>query len=133
MSDAPGGFDDAGTLLQPKVRAPAADARFALVVIEGPDAGKSYVIDAACPSRVLVGQSEACAFQVTDREVSRRHAALEPAGAHLRITDLGSTNGTYVDGVRVLDALLRGGEIVRMGSTALRVDVDDRPASVRIS
>jgi DNA-binding NtrC family response regulator len=47
----------------------------------------------------------------------------------VRITDLGSTNGTFVDGVRVLDAYLRQGELVRIGSTALRLEVA-RPTSV---
>jgi DNA-binding NtrC family response regulator len=40
----------------------------------------------------------------------------------LRLTDLGSTNGTFVDGVRVFDAELRGGETVRVGETLLRVE-----------
>jgi two-component system, NtrC family, response regulator HydG len=95
---------------------------YALVVTAGPDCGQVFAVDGALPARVLVGTSEACTIRLTDREVSRRHAALEYAGRWLRLADLGSTNGTTVEGVTVLDALLRGGETVRMGTTTFRVE-----------
>jgi transcriptional regulator with GAF, ATPase, and Fis domain len=63
--------------------------------------------------------------------VSRRHAALEPAGDLLRLTDLGSTNGTRVQDLTVVEVLLRGGEVVRLGDTALRIvrlDSGEHPA-----
>jgi hypothetical protein len=101
---------------------PPAGAVFALTVTSGPDRGKSLTLDGSQALRVLIGQSPACDVRLTDREVSRRHAALEPRGAALRITDLGSTNGTYVDRVRVIEAELVGGEFVRLGGTLLRVD-----------
>ena len=47
---------------------------------------------------------------------------MELVGRRIRIRDHDSTNGTFVDGVAIVDAYLRGGEVVRMGSTALRVD-----------
>src|SRR6185436_12302858 len=53
----------------------------------------------------------------------RRHAAFELAGARLRVTDLGSTNGTWVQGLAVLDGFLAGGEVVRIGETSIRVDL----------
>lgn len=94
---------------------------FALTITSGPDKGRRYAIDVNAP-RVLLGQSESCAIRIGDREVSRRHAAIEHAGNALRIVDLGSTNGTRVDRVRIVEALLTGGEILRVGSTTLRVD-----------
>ncbi len=83
--------------------------------------GQCLVVDGAGPGRLLVGKSPACALRLDDPEVSRRHAALELAGKRLRITDLGSTNGTLVDGVSVLDAWLSGGETLRLGSTTISV------------
>jgi transcriptional regulator with GAF, ATPase, and Fis domain len=106
----------------------AAGSRFLLRrvrVIEGPDAGKQFVLDPNAPSRILLGTSPACSIRVTDPTVSRRHAALEPVGQRYRLTDLGSTNGTFVDSVAVLDAYLRGGEIVRIGATALQAELDE--------
>jgi DNA-binding NtrC family response regulator len=100
--------------------------RLRLVVVEGPDAGKAFELDAAAPSRLLVGTSPACFVKLTDPTVSRRHAALEPTakGAY-RVHDLGSTNGTVVDGVRIDGAYVRGGEHVRFGSTAVRLETTE--------
>ena len=97
--------------------------RLRLVVTEGPDAGSAFELDASAPSRLLVGTSPACVIKLSDPTVSRRHAAFEPTpkGA-FRLNDLGSTNGTVVDGVRVGEAFVRGGEHVRFGSTAVRLE-----------
>jgi transcriptional regulator with GAF, ATPase, and Fis domain len=100
-----------------------------LEVIEGPDTGARFELDANAPSRILLGTSPVCAVRLSDRTVSRRHAALEPVGQRYRVTDLGSTNGTVVDGVAICDGYLRGGEVVRVGGTALRVHADE-PAEV---
>jgi DNA-binding NtrC family response regulator len=104
----------------------AAAARFDLVVTEGPDRGASFVLDGTQPGRVLLGTSPACAFRLTDNEVSRRHVALELASGGVRITDLGSTNGTFVDRVKIVEADLQGEEVIRVGSTLLRVERRDR-------
>ncbi len=103
-------------------RVPKPRASFALTVVEGPATGARVVVEASEPSRVLVGSSEACALRVDDPLVSRRHLALDLGEDGLRITDLDSTNGTFVDGVTLIDGFLRGGEIVRIGETAIRVD-----------
>ncbi len=116
---------------------PAGSLRsFVLRVMSGPDSGKSFPVDAHSGERVLVGQSAACAVRLADPSVSRRHAALELAGSGLRLTDLGSTNGTFVEAVRVYDAALTGGEAVRLGDTVLRLEVgeaadDPLPAQTR--
>jgi DNA-binding NtrC family response regulator len=95
---------------------------FELRVTAGPDAGKVVVVDAtATGGPLLAGKSATCALQLGDDEVSRRHASFEPDGATLRLEDLGSTNGTFVNGVRVYAAALLGGESVQLGSTVVRV------------
>jgi|CZKU01.1.fsa_nt_gi two-component system response regulator HydG len=95
-----------------------------VVVIEGPDANREFDLDPNKPSRILLGTSEVCDLRLTDPTVSRRHAAFEAAGMRYRITDLESTNGTFVDGVQIVEGFVRGGEIVRCGSTAMRLEVD---------
>src|SRR5690349_10842841 len=117
-------FDQQPTAVQSR---PGEDGRatapvFALVVTSGPAKGTRFVIDPTRPGSTLVGKSETCAVRVVDREVSRRHASLECVGGALRITDLATTNGTYVDQVHVLSADLHGGEVVRVGSTTMRVE-----------
>jgi DNA-binding NtrC family response regulator len=100
----------------------AESASFRLVVVEGFDAGRELHIDGAEPSRVLVGKGPTADFKLVDPSVSRRHLALEIERGRLRVTDLGSTNGTRIDDHEVVDAYARGGEVVRIGSTALRVE-----------
>ena len=60
----------------PRVSAPFVGA-FELRVIEGPDAGKSMLIDDASPPRLYVGRSASCALTLEDPRVSRRHLAIE--------------------------------------------------------
>jgi transcriptional regulator with GAF, ATPase, and Fis domain len=96
-----------------------------VVVIEGPDADRVFDLDLNKPSRILLGTSEICDLRLTDATISRRHAAFEGVGKRYRLTDLHSTNGTFVDGVRIVEAYVRGGEIVRCGSTAMRLEVDE--------
>jgi DNA-binding NtrC family response regulator len=94
---------------------------FVLTIVAGPDVGRELRLDGSQPTRVLVGLSEACDLRLTDTSVSRRHAAFEVAGGRLHVCDLASADGTFVDGVCVGDAFLRGGETVRVGATALLV------------
>jgi DNA-binding NtrC family response regulator len=96
-------------------------ARWTLAVTAGPDAGLRVDIDPARSTRLLAGLSSTCELRLTDRSVSRRHVALDVTASGLRVVDLASTNGTTVNGVRVVEALLRGGEIVRIGATAIEV------------
>jgi transcriptional regulator with GAF, ATPase, and Fis domain len=95
------------------------------VVIEGPDAGKEFTLDPTSPTRILVGTSPACEMRLTDPTVSRRHASFEPVGLRYKLKDFESTNGTFVDGVAILEAFVGGDEIVRMGGTALRLERGD--------
>lgn len=123
MASNDGGFPDAPTVSLSELRVgETSGATYELAVIEGPDVGVRIRLDPTRPSRVLIGTSAACDARLTDPGVSRRHAAVEVDGRRMRIVDLGSTNGTIVDGVMIGEAYLRGGETVRMGGTALRVD-----------
>lgn len=97
---------------------------FEVRVTSGPDAGRSLAISPRSAGRLLVGTSESCALRLGDRRASRRHLALDADNGYLRVTDLGSTNGTTVNGLRVADVFCQGGEIVVVGDTTLRIDVD---------
>jgi FHA domain len=58
-----------------------------------------------------------------DDFVSSRHAVLEPRSDGLWVEDIGSTNGTFVNGARVTTArVLQAGDVVRIGQTDLRVE-----------
>jgi two-component system response regulator HydG len=97
---------------------------FVLRVVAGPDTGKTLTVDpsASDGARVLLGQSPACTLRLDDRAVSRRHAAIDLDGGALHLRDLGSTNGTFVNGLHAFDVILNGGETVHLGSTVVRVE-----------
>ncbi|HEY2513158.1 MAG TPA: sigma 54-interacting transcriptional regulator [Polyangiaceae bacterium] len=116
---------DPTTLLRnPPAMQPVTSPGCTLTVVSGPGAGAQHRIDDLTTRRVLLGQSVACDVKLEDRSVSRRHAALEMDSAGLRVVDLDSTNGTWVNGVRVKDAYLPAAAVVQVGSTSLRVDLD---------
>lgn len=79
------------------------------------------------PPRLLLGQaftigrSEDCEVRLEDSEVSRRHAWIELVKGTPRIRDLGSRNGTFVDGQRVAEAPLVLGSVVRVGASVALV------------
>ncbi len=132
-TDLRGLSDESSTTMQVRFDPTPTPKAFVLQVLEGPDAGLSAHLDGSQPSRILIGHSPACQIRLSDPTVSRRHVALEPMGQRVRILDLGSKNGTTVSTVPVLDAFLQGGEVIRIGSTAFRIDIADVPVSVRLS
>jgi DNA-binding NtrC family response regulator len=107
-----------------------ASPSFTLVVTDGPDRGARLEIDAASPTRLLIGQSAACALKLRDPHVSRRHVAIETTPSGLHVTDLRSTNGTFVGDVAIVEAYLAGGESLRVGETTIGVE---RSAAPRVT
>jgi DNA-binding NtrC family response regulator len=94
---------------------------YVLRVASGGEAGKSLVLDWNQTPSPVVGQSRVCDLTLHDPRVSRRHLSLSPEGHAVRLRDVGSTNGTRVGGVRVIDALLTGGEAIEIGDTSLKL------------
>lgn len=71
---------------------------------------------------VSIGRLPECTITLTDPNVSRRHAEIRP-GAAIVIADLGSTNGTKVNGLRIEgERVLSDGDIISVGSTHLRFE-----------
>jgi hypothetical protein len=69
--------------------------------------------------RVVIGRAKDCDIQLSDPNVSRRHAELRQEGATYWIVDLDSTNGVEVNGRRLKRAKLRPGDTIILGSTEL--------------
>jgi len=71
---------------------------------------------------IQVGRTEECELYIGDGSVSRKHAMIEPAGeGQISVTDLGSSNGTYVNGLAVRQATLKAGDIVQFGDAEFDV------------
>lgn len=72
---------------------------------------------------VVIGRLPDCDISLSDPNVSRRHTEVRVAGSGYLVADLGSTNGTKVNGVRIDgDRMLTDGDIVSVGSTHLRFE-----------
>lgn len=80
------------------------------------------------PRLRLVGRHRSCDLRVDSERISRRHCLLAPEGETLRVLDLGSTNGTRVNGHRVTEIHLNPGDILELAHLAYRLDLDRTPA-----
>lgn len=69
--------------------------------------------------RVVVGRLATCGIVIEDANVSREHAAFVQDGADWAIEDLGSTNGTLLNGRPIRRELLRDGDVIQTGVTKL--------------
>jgi len=87
--------------------------------------GRMHKLD---KSEVVLGRSSECQFQVDDDGISRRHAkvCIAPDGK-FQVIDLGSTNGTYLNGTRVDAAVLKDGDKIQIGSnTVVKFSLQDQ-------
>src|SRR5215218_6000162 len=96
--------------------------RVTLNVVAGPQTGRSFAFDQH--DTFMIGRSEDSHFCLPhDRFFSRHHCILEIAPPQAFLRDLGSTNGTFVNGVRVETAHLKHGDRIQGGGTVLEVAV----------
>jgi DNA-binding NtrC family response regulator len=91
--------------------------RFTVLVGRGPDARRITVAD----KPVRIGSGRSNELVLADPAVSAQHCRLEPDARGLVVRDLASTNGTFVQGVRISRARVSAGTQLRVGRTDLRV------------
>ncbi|MCK6455107.1 MAG: FHA domain-containing protein [Phycisphaerae bacterium] len=83
-------------------------------------------------SSFVVGRSEECALRMPYSEVSRHHCQFSLTNGSLRVKDLGSSNGTYVNAKRIEDGVaLKAGDRVRIGPVIFTVQIDGKPAKIK--
>jgi two-component system response regulator HydG len=97
----------------------AASTEFDVLVVQGANEGTSRRVDTAA-GKILVGTAQTCELRLSDRTVSRRHVSLELSELGLLVTDLGSTNGTFLNEARVTSGYLGERDRLRLGSTVLQ-------------
>src|SRR5678815_2242807 len=93
-------------------------------VVEGRDTGLVKELDAGVTQ---IGTAEKCGLRLSDPSVSRMHCEVRVEPSAVAVTDLGSTNGTFLDGVRIRDAIAHSGAMLHVGSTKLRISLDADP------
>jgi class 3 adenylate cyclase len=97
---------------------------FSLVIKSGPLAGRRLELD----RQLVVGRGEAD-VTIVDPRISRRHAVFRPVSGGLEVEDLGSSNGTRVNGERIAAVTRLGpGDMVELGGTVIEVELELPPA-----
>ena len=80
------------------------------------------------PGRYVIGRDARCDLRLTHNSVSRRHAVLYPVDGQWMLVDLGSTNGTRLNGWRLRKrAPVHPGDVVALGGQRLRIVASSRP------
>jgi hypothetical protein len=104
--------------------------RVTLRVLAGPYTGREFTFDQH--DTFLIGRADtAHLYLPEDRFFSRHHCLLEIAPPRCFLRDLGSTNGTFVNGKRVPEAFLTSGDRIQGGQTVLEVEVQvEQPKTV---
>ena len=95
-----------------------------LEIAEVEGEGQHYVVS---PVGLKIGRSAPADIVLADPRVSRSHCLVELAGEELKVTDLKSTNGTYIDGERVEgEAMLPVGSLLRVGNVCFKHEIRTR-------
>ncbi len=104
--------------------------RFRMLVRRGPDLGSEHTSSRA---RTVIGTHPSCDVVLTDATVSRFHCEIVAAHGQLEIRDLGSLNGTSVNGVGVMHAIVPRAAAVVLGNTELSIELRSDPVEVPLS
>jgi pSer/pThr/pTyr-binding forkhead associated (FHA) protein len=106
--------------------------RASLVVIEGPSAGSEYELNSLS---YVIGRSSDADLTLNDDAMSGNHAAIELGSSGFKIRDMGSTNGTLVNGSKVNAADLKHGDKIKIGEHTLQylVEKKERAGSYDLS
>jgi pSer/pThr/pTyr-binding forkhead associated (FHA) protein len=113
---------------------PPVDTSLTLRVLDGADRGHSYQ-DLELP--ITVGREEGNDIQLNDERISRFHAKIQLDHDRMVLTDLGSTNGTKVNGEDIQLRILRFGDLISVGRSVLlfgsREQIAKRLQDLRLS
>lgn len=91
-----------------------------LVAVSGPYAGQTYTLPAG---EMTIGrQADRNVSLANDNTVSRQHARITNEGGRFVLYDMGSANGTHVNGTRITQQTLNNGDMVQIGSTKFRFE-----------
>jgi pSer/pThr/pTyr-binding forkhead associated (FHA) protein len=107
--------------------------QYQLTMRSGPTPGTVYALDG---DQLSIGRDSANEITVNDAEVSRRHARLTFQGGKYVLEDMGSTNGTFVNGQRLTGPrVLKSGEVISLGEQIVFVyeAVDSDPGATMVS
>ena len=97
-----------------------------LVLLSEGFAGRTYDLNV---DKTTVGRVADNAFELPEASVSSHHAEIILRGNDVLIRDLGSTNGTFINGEKISEGVLQPGQILRFGTVEMRLDTGAGPAA----
>ena len=95
-----------------------------LVLLSEGLTGRSYELKTDVTT---VGRVSDNAFEIPEASVSSHHAEVLLRGNDVIVRDLGSTNGTFIGGEKITEAVLKPGQIVRLGTVEMRLESGEPP------
>jgi hypothetical protein len=106
--------------------APAGPAPAVLTVQRGAEPGRTYDLDG---SAVRLGRGDDNAVQIKDAAMSRHHCEIRWQDSHYVVQDLGSSNGTFLNGNKVSEAPLSNGDVIRTGGQVFKFTLGARAST----
>jgi pSer/pThr/pTyr-binding forkhead associated (FHA) protein len=100
-----------------------------LVVVRGSLAGEEYALDR---DKLVLGRGPGVDFAFDDTEMSSQHVSVEFGGEGFRVSDLGSTNGTFVNGKPIHVKDLKSGDRIELGRHLFQFRLEVRPREPRV-
>jgi hypothetical protein len=111
-------YSNAGRVAEPLEERARARVETALLLIDG----KRLVVG---PAGVTLGRSRQCDVVLDDPNVSREHAEIRPRGGSWVLTDLGSTNGSCLNGRRIESPeVIKTGDEIELGTSVIRFELE---------
>jgi pSer/pThr/pTyr-binding forkhead associated (FHA) protein len=81
--------------------------------------------------KTVIGRRQDCHLRIPTKDVSRQHCTLQIENETLTAKDLGSSNGTFVNGKRIAEAELKAGDRLRVGPVTFVVQLNGKPAHIK--
>src|SRR3982751_479469 len=97
-----------------------------LVLLTEGFTGRTYELNV---EKTTVGRVEDNAFQIAEPSVSSHHAEIILKGEEVLIKDLGSTNGTFINGDKITESVLKPGQTLKLGTVEMKLEGKDGPVS----
>lgn len=81
--------------------------------------------------KTVIGRRQDCQLRIPTKDVSRQHCVLMIDDTSLVAKDLGSSNGTFVNGKRIAESELKPGDRLRLGPVTFVVQINGKPAEIK--
>jgi len=99
---------------------------FRLTVLAGPEEGRDYSFERI---EITIGRTMENDVVLPDPGISRQHLSIRDKGGAYILKDLGSSNGTLLNGRKVLEEVLKSGDVITIGGAKIRFEAEESKAS----